>query len=234
LGHGLEQLGRAGTIERLACEVLPNRTVIARDAGSGAGYVVQPAVTEELTTIPVADLEPLDEPDPSELLDTIDSAGSADEACALALDVAHQLVQAESGSVILYDSGQLVFVCAHGPHADRVLGQRIPLGAGVAGYAMQKQRSVVLGNASDDPRHYPGFDRITGYETHEIACVPVLHDPRVFGVIELLNLPAGRRFSRHDIHQLQAVANALAGRLARESETADGGIAGLTRPTPPT
>jgi len=52
LGDGLEQLGIVGDIDRLACEVLPNGTVIARDVRTGAGYVVQPAGPADPDDVP--------------------------------------------------------------------------------------------------------------------------------------------------------------------------------------
>ena len=42
LGLGLDRLGVVADIHRLACEVLPNGTVIARDVRSGSGFIVQP------------------------------------------------------------------------------------------------------------------------------------------------------------------------------------------------
>jgi len=42
LGLGLDALGAVDRLDRLACEVLPNHTVIARDARSGTGFVVVP------------------------------------------------------------------------------------------------------------------------------------------------------------------------------------------------
>jgi GAF domain-containing protein len=42
LGIGLDQFGDVGAIDRLACEVLVNGTVLARDARTGLGYVVRP------------------------------------------------------------------------------------------------------------------------------------------------------------------------------------------------
>lgn len=72
LGDGLEQLGIVGDIDRLACEVLPNGTVIARDVRTGAGYVVQPAgptVPDDVPTLtsPAPDLSSTEtEPAPRE------------------------------------------------------------------------------------------------------------------------------------------------------------------------
>jgi len=47
LGLGLDALGVVDRLDRLACEVLPNHTVIARDARSGAGFVVMPLARAE-------------------------------------------------------------------------------------------------------------------------------------------------------------------------------------------
>lgn len=216
LGLGLERIGHAASIERLACEALPNGTIIARDIVRGTGFVVQPALDEVavLTEEPTGD-EALALEEGVDRLAAIERAGRTVDACDAALDVAIEVVDAESGSVLLEQDGVLEFVVAVGPHADEIVGRTIPAGSGVAGYSMEKRRSVVLGNATDDPRHYGEVDRLIGHQTKEIACIPVMHEQKVFGVLELLNLPEGRRFTREDLHHLQAVANALGARLAR-------------------
>ncbi|MCP4808128.1 MAG: GAF domain-containing protein [Proteobacteria bacterium] len=43
MGNGIQALGGDVAIDRLACEMLPNGTVIARDVRSGIGYVVLPS-----------------------------------------------------------------------------------------------------------------------------------------------------------------------------------------------
>jgi len=48
LGVGLDRFGSVTAIDRLACEVLINGTVLARDARTGQGYVVRP-LKEEAT-----------------------------------------------------------------------------------------------------------------------------------------------------------------------------------------
>lgn len=44
LGDGLAAMGVLGGIDRLACEVLPNGRVLARDVRSGQGYAVHPVI----------------------------------------------------------------------------------------------------------------------------------------------------------------------------------------------
>ncbi len=249
LGRGLEELGRAADVSRLACEVLPNGTVIARDIASGTGYVVQDVGdapeaaapveqdeeqevfgepvddehaedeheeehTEPIFELPpeaIAELEPPDD-DP---LATIDRAETTLMACQLALAEALKRVPAESGAVILDERGYLRFCAVSGPHSRKLMGVRLPMGTGVAGFAMEKRRTVVLADAHNDPRHCGEVDALTGYVTREIAVVPVVQGERVMGVVELMNLLEDRRFHEADVDAVQQVVDALAERLAR-------------------
>jgi len=226
LGSGLEQLGRASEVARLACEVLPNGTVIARDITSGTGYIVQqvqeeeadePAEDwveiEELELLPedaISEIEPA--PDP---LDVIDRADTVKLACEETLRLARTSVSAESGAVILEDRGYLRFNAVEGPHARKLAGIRLPMGTGVAGFAMERRRTVVLADAHEDPRHCGEVDALTGYVTKEIAVIPIICEDRVFGVLELMNLRGGGRFGQSHVDTLREVADALARRLIR-------------------
>lgn len=57
LGDGLDALGIVPCLERLACEVLPNGRVIARDVRTGQGFVVMPVYTGEESTEELAPVE---------------------------------------------------------------------------------------------------------------------------------------------------------------------------------
>lgn len=219
LGLGLEGLGYAAQLERLACEMLPNGTVIARDIKSGTGFVVQQAAEEEDLPELDLELEPLTEEklqrvDPASLIEAIAEAESRSSAASLALTLARELVPAESGAVILEDRGYLRFVTVVGPSSRRLIGVRLPLGTGVAGFAMQQQRVVVLDDAYQDPRHCGEVDALTGYTTEQIAVVPVLKDGVCYGVLELMNLAGDRRFGRDEVAAMTRVADALAERLS--------------------
>lgn len=224
LGSGLELLGRAADVQRLACEVLPNGTVIARDIKSGTGYIVQevdlevedvaPVVEDEIELLPADAIELVSEDDDEQPFDAIRAADTAIAASHQALEVAREQVGAESGAVILEDKGYLRFSAVTGPHARKLVGVRLPLGTGVAGFAMEKRRSVVVADAREDPRHCGEVDALTGYVTRQIAVVPVLADERVLGVLELMNLPDGRRFTEDDVNRLAEVAEVLGERLA--------------------
>lgn len=251
LGRGLDELGRADELMRLACEVLPNGTVIARDITSGTGYVVQamengedagsselgrtdertseipmpqPAEEEDLETAEDLHVEPLFElpadaitplrPDDDPHFPIL-NAETVSQACQLALTNARDEVGAESGAVILEDHGHLRFVAVHGPHARKLMGTRLPMGTGVAGFSMEKRRTVILADAKADPRHCGEVDALTGYVTREIAVVPLVADNRALGVLELMNLPDGRRFGPTELQAVHQIAEALAVRIIR-------------------
>lgn len=228
LGLGLAALGRDGNVQRLACEVLQNGTVIARDITTGTGFIVQEvgAADEEFEELEEIDMEELDlEELPVDATDeegeferaeeTIEDADTPRVACQLALQAARDWVQAESGAVILDERGYLRFAAVSGPHARKLAGVRLPLGTGVAGFSMEKQQVVVLADAHEDPRHCGEVDALTGYVTRQIAVLPITADSMIFGVIELMNLRGRNRFSDEDIENLSRVADALGRRLAR-------------------
>lgn len=253
LGRGLEELGKAAELQRLACEVLPNGTVIARDVTSGTGYVVQvisgpdpqqtPPTAEDLVRpddptaqspmqLPEADDQTAEEASAEQIFELPQPAArdlapheapgwpilqseSLPQACDRAIGAARAASGAESGAVILVERGYLRFVAASGPSAPKLLGLRLPLGTGVAGFALESKRAIVLSDAHSDPRHCGEVDTLTGYITREIAVVPLVLDGVALGVLELMNLPEGRRFTKEDMDKLIPLAEALAIRTAR-------------------
>jgi GAF domain-containing protein len=259
LGHGLAELGRE-ELSRLACEVLPNGTVIARDIASGTGYVVQALDTDEavddepstadggvfalsdddedldetiedhplrvaddddddddgvddLAELPLEALQPLDPTD--DLRHRIGDAETVLMACHLTLEAAIAAIPSESGAVLLEERGHMRFTAVHGPSSRKLMGVRLPMGTGVAGFALEHGRTIVLSNANEDPRHCGEVDALTGYTTEAIAVVPIQSGANVFGVLELLNPP--ERFTEDEVAKLKAVADCLAERLDEDA-----------------
>lgn len=225
LGRAVEVLGHTDALARLACEVLPNGTVIARDASTGLGYVVQLAEAEG-TPAPEVDPEvdgmfelPADAirelPPAEDVGFRILRAPTVLQACQLALTTARAAVDAESGAILLVNRGQLWFAAAHGPVAARLTGVRMPLGTGVAGFAMDRMRSILLADAHADPRHWGEVDALTGHRTREMAVIPLMDETGPIGVLEVLDSTGGRGFAERDLDVLHPIADALALRLAR-------------------
>ncbi len=273
LGVGLDRLGEVGTIDRLACEVLVNGTVLARDARTGKGFVVRaeeapagPAPQErEVPEIrPPGDLDdgddettgevmglflddgfdgsgdditdevprrssgwdddvtdPLDYPGvlPQEVpgLELVRNAEDGRAASNVALDLLVRSIPCEASSVLLTrKGGGLQFLLARGPSAGGLEGSILPRGAGIAAFCIERGAALILRNPNTDPHFYRDMDRLTGFDTRDLLCVPLAVQDIDLGCIELINAPAHRPFVPEDLQVAQQVAETLSNRLFRE------------------
>lgn len=147
--------------------------------------------------------------------DTVLRASDEVTACRRALRAAREAVPSDSGAVLLVEGRYLRFVWADGPQGEALIGVRLPVTTGLAGYAAQTHQPQIVADASAHPRHYRALDTITGYDTRQILAVPALSGGAVHGVIELMNPPGARGFTRLDAARVERIASVLAGWLAR-------------------
>ena len=124
----------------------------------------------------------------------MDIAGAPDleTASLMALEILADVVPTESAAVLLVDPDRnaLRFSAATGPHADRARTLLVPLGVGIAGFAVSTGRSIIVQDADTDPRRFTEADQATGYTTRSIlAAALVDSDGEVLGCIELINAP---------------------------------------------
>ena len=154
------------------------------------------------------------------------------------LDVALEVMRAADGSLLLVDEShkELVFVVARGRAADPLLGYRMPMTQGIAGWVVAHNEPQAVSRASEDPRFYPLVDKEFDFSTRSLLCAPVcLDNERVMGVIEVLNKAANREFTENDLHlltvvaQLAAVANHRVERTFPAGEQRDAAHAQLLR-----
>lgn len=87
---------------------------------------------------------------------------------------------------------------------------RLPLGQGVAGDVVASGEPANIGDAYQDPRFHPEFDKVSGFRTRTILCVPVRgKSGEVLGAIQVLNRVGGP-FDGDDEQALLAVAAQMA------------------------
>jgi type II secretory ATPase GspE/PulE/Tfp pilus assembly ATPase PilB-like protein len=102
---------------------------------------------------------------------------------------------------------------------DSVKEIRVPISAkSVAGFVALSRQTVNIADAYDmaelgriSPElHFDGsFDKRTGFRTTQILCMPVLHDGRVLGVVQILNKKRGPRFTKEDEGSVARIAKTL-------------------------
>jgi len=96
------------------------------------------------------------------------------------------------------ETGELVFSVPTGPKAERLTDIRIPSGKGIAGWVAKHEQHVLIPNAREDPRFYQGIDKISGFKTKSILCVPLKAKTRSIGVLEAINKADGTSFTEED------------------------------------
>jgi len=113
-----------------------------------------------------------------------------------ALETALDVVEADAGSILLYnaDRNALVFRYAVGPVADTLMGTSIDLslGKGIAGEVFRTGRSRITPNVDADADHIGTIDARTGYRTRSLMTVPLnARSGPALGVIQFVNKRMG-------------------------------------------
>jgi signal transduction histidine kinase len=146
-------------------------------------------------------------------LNTISSAVASSldlqQTLTVVTDYATQLLDVAATSIALKTEGGLWFAAASGESADFVLGRRMALGQGIAGWVMEHGEAVLVPDVSQDPRFFADFDREGQFTTRSILCVPLQTKEQTIGAIELIN-KADDRFGPQDMQLLALLASPAA------------------------
>ena len=151
-------------------------------------------------------------------LDTLRQIGGAlaastfdmDKVLQHTMDMIQVIMDVEAGSLMLLDGNELEFKVAFNiiANVDILKGSRFKLGKGIAGYSAARGESVIVRNAKESKHFRPDFDRMTGFETRSVLCVPLISQGKVLGVIEVLNKRQGE-FAQGDLQLLQSIATTV-------------------------
>jgi GAF domain-containing protein len=144
------------------------------------------------------------------------------------VEVARAIFAAKASSILLLDeeTTELVFEAVVGEGEESLLGQRFPAGTGVAGWVLATRTPLVIEDVARDPRFAKEVAEGTGYVPQGLMAVPLLHDERALGVLEVLDRQS--RFTLQEMELLGLFASQAAIALdllqrAREAEAALGG-----------
>lgn len=120
-----------------------------------------------------------------------------------------ELLNVEESSLLLTDeaTGEMVFAYTTGQVGQRILGQRLPRGVGIAGYVITTGQSVIVNDVQSDTRFYRSLDLSTGFTTRALLAVPLRGVGGVEGVIEVINRRDQRPFTLEDQQLLEALAD---------------------------
>jgi GAF domain-containing protein len=85
------------------------------------------------------------------------------------------------------DQEELEFYVASGAGADEVVGMRVPVGQGIAGFVISSGQPIAIEDVTRDPRFAAAFAAGTGYVPKSILAMPLETEREMLGVIEVLD-----------------------------------------------
>ncbi len=111
----------------------------------------------------------------------------------------------ERSTVFLHDpkTDELWSLVATGMKKNEI---RIPSQFGAAGWVFHHEAPLLINDAYEDPHFFPDVDKLSGFHTRNILCVPLTtRDKRCIGALQTLNKYSGS-FSDNDVHLLTSIA----------------------------
>ena len=146
------------------------------------------------------------------------------------VEVARAIFRAKASSIFLLDEAtdELVFEAVAGEGADTLIGRRFPSSTGVAGWVLVTRQPMVIEDVVSDKRFGREAAESTGFVPKGLMAVPLLHEERSLGVLEVLDRPQDSRFTLREMDLLGLFANqaAIALDLLQRARTAQAALAG--------
>jgi GAF domain-containing protein len=128
------------------------------------------------------------------------------------VEVARAIFGAKASSIFLLDedADELVFAAVAGDEEQHLVGMRMPSSTGIAGWVLVTRQPLVLDDLENDPRHARDVAESTGYVPKGLMAVPLLHEERTLGVLQVLDRPRRSRFTLQEMELLGLFGNQAA------------------------
>ena len=142
--------------------------------------------------------------------------------------VARAIFAARASSILLLDedANELVFEAVVGEGEEGLLGRRFPAGTGVAGWVLATRTPLVIEDVAADPRFAKDVAEGTGYVPQGLMAVPLLHDERALGVLEVLDRQSHFTLQEMELLGLFASQAAIALDLLQRAREAERALSG--------
>ena len=126
------------------------------------------------------------------------------------VDAARELFGAAACSIATIDDDgmYLDYRVASGEGADRIVGERLPLGRGIAGWGASSGASIAVDDVGQDPRFARDVAERTGYVPRAVLAAPLEARDSVLGVLSVLDrrAPADAAEAQRDMTLLGLLA----------------------------
>jgi GAF domain-containing protein len=157
---------------------------------------------------------------------------SADALLKSIVKAAASIFGAAASSILLVNAAEQVleFRVNYGSADRDLVGMKIPLNKGIAGYVVMTGQPIAISDVQQDTRFNQDFAKSTGYVPRSILATPLLSGDRVIGVMEVLDKISAPAFGLQDMDllglfaQQAAIAIAQSQQVERLNETLVDGL----------
>jgi sigma-B regulation protein RsbU (phosphoserine phosphatase) len=135
-----------------------------------------------------------------------------DHVLRLIMRIVRRGLNVETVSVLFFDDKRqnMVFRLAHGKQRKELLGLKIPIGRGIAGWVAKHGRPVVSNDLSRDWRNAVNLDKKLGLRTRSIMSIPLRRRNKMIGVLEAVNQVRNEPFTKEDLAFFMALGDHIA------------------------
>ena len=125
---------------------------------------------------------------------------------------AESMFLCEAASIMLLDDDKahLYFKVATGEKGGVVTRYKIRLGEGIAGMTASTREPLLINDVASDKRFNSQYDKLSGFQTRSVLCVPMMANGELVGVVEVLNKKSPAGFTEADKGLLESLASLAA------------------------
>jgi signal transduction histidine kinase len=129
-----------------------------------------------------------------------------------AMKWAEEFMEAEASSVyeLEEEKRELFIRLARGEKKEPMKGIRVKVGEGIAGRVVLTGQPMVIQDVRKEKSFSDKFDRLTGFETRSVICVPLVLRGKSIGALQVLNKIHRESFSQEDLELLTSMAQQIA------------------------
>lgn len=130
-----------------------------------------------------------------------------DELLSMVMDVATDLTNTETASILLVDgaTGQLHFVASTSGVVPR--NTVVPLEGSIAGWIVRHGRSLILDDVQSDDRYYANVDEDLSFITRSMLAVPLTTNQGTIGALEVINKKDNTPYTSQDVALMESLAS---------------------------
>jgi Nif-specific regulatory protein len=135
-----------------------------------------------------------------------------DELLNIVLETAQVTVGARNASLLMLDekTNKLQFYQASGQEPGQLKLVEIPQGVGLAGIVAETGEAIVSNDVQNDKRWLSKISKMAEMDVTSIACLPMILDGVVIGVVQFLDKHDGSDYSESDMEALKRFSRIMA------------------------